>query len=277
MTAEALAPIYLNHVVQVLDQDAYDAVAESAFMREQFAAFEQKTVSPEPGQSWTGTYLTGVSTYLELFAPGGVEDASAGMGSLAFGVERPGAIASVHERLRAALPGVPDPSLAHWTDGERKVPWFHSVEMPSAGPEEPFGAWVMEYDPAYFEVRRYRLPESGLLLRQAYLHERVAAQSPRLMKEIVGVTLALGDDLGRRVGAMLCAFGYAERRRHDAVLYEGPELTVCVTGARQQSPYQIAALTFSLRRTVGQPVVLRLGATSEVSVRGDLAEWRFGM
>lgn len=274
--SEALPPVYLNHVFVVLDHDSYRAIAESAFVRDEFAVFEQKTVSADEGESWTGTYLTGVNTYLELFAPGGVEGASVGSAGVAFGVEQPGSIASVRERLQASFSGVPDQGLRHWTDGQQTVPWFHYVNMPLEGSEEPFGAWVMEYHPAIFQHRSIPLPATGLLPREAYLRERFSAQTPRLLKDIVGVTLALGDDLAKQVGATLRAFGYEEARNDDLVVYEGPEVRICVGAAPAESPYRITALLFSLQRGIDRSVVLRLSAESELRLQNNMAEWRFG-
>jgi hypothetical protein len=275
MVSEALPPVYLNHVFVVLDHDSYRAMTESAFVRDEFAVFEQKTVSADEGESWTGTYLIGANTYLELFSPSGVEGASVGSAGVAFGVEQPGSIVSVHERLQASCSGVPDQGLRHWTDGQQTVPWFHYVDMPHEGSEEPFGAWVMEYHPAIFQHRSIPLPATGLLSREAYLRERFSAQPSRLLKDIVGVTLALGNDLAERVGAMLRALGYEEARNDDLVVYEGPDVRVCVATAQAESPYRIRALSFSLRRRVDRSVV-RLGAESELKLHNDTAEWRFG-
>ncbi|WP_280641324.1 DUF5829 family protein, partial [Streptomyces afghaniensis] len=79
------------------------------------------------GQTWTGRYLMGRETYIELFGIGDVpgKDGTLGAGGMGVSAEREGDLATVTARLREL--GISDPVEFRQTrdfgDGV-PVPWF---------------------------------------------------------------------------------------------------------------------------------------------------------
>src|SRR5687768_10040239 len=67
MHGQQVPRVGLNHVYAVVDDDTAEAIKTSNALKE-FATFEVKTVAPGDGRRWTGRYLVGKQTYLELFA-----------------------------------------------------------------------------------------------------------------------------------------------------------------------------------------------------------------
>jgi hypothetical protein len=71
MGAQTLPPVYFNHVTIFLPPVDYAALLQSTFLRNEFSAFEEQTVRADGGaRSYTGIYLRGKHTYIELFKAG---------------------------------------------------------------------------------------------------------------------------------------------------------------------------------------------------------------
>jgi hypothetical protein len=69
--AEALPPVYFNHVTIFIPAAAYDALRQSSFLRNEFSGFQEHTVQRDGGKwSYTGIFIFGQHTYLEFFKAG---------------------------------------------------------------------------------------------------------------------------------------------------------------------------------------------------------------
>jgi hypothetical protein len=66
-----LPPIYSNHITIFLSPETYAAVLQSAFLRDELSAFQERTVQRDGGTwSYTEIFISGQHTYLELFKAG---------------------------------------------------------------------------------------------------------------------------------------------------------------------------------------------------------------
>lgn len=63
--------LFYNHSYGVFDRETADAIEHSDYLRE-FANFQVRTTTGTGGQTWTGRYLMGRETYLELFGVGDI-------------------------------------------------------------------------------------------------------------------------------------------------------------------------------------------------------------
>jgi Family of unknown function (DUF5829) len=71
LLAEALPRVYFNHITVFLSPETYAAIVQSPFLRDEFSAFQEKTVQRDGGAwSYTGIFISGQHTYLELFKAG---------------------------------------------------------------------------------------------------------------------------------------------------------------------------------------------------------------
>jgi hypothetical protein len=179
----------LNHVYGVLDVETATAIETSGYLR-QFANFEVRTTTGG-GQTWTGRYLMGRETYVELFAAGSLpgQDAAEGSAGLAISPDRQGGNATVIERLRR---GGIEPTQYEQTkdfgDGV-PVPWFGAV---FTSPEyDAFSPWAMEYKPSYFADPRSKTEPAtfpGDVSRERYLSDNY---QDHLMRDVTGLRLGV--------------------------------------------------------------------------------------
>lgn len=244
-----MTEVLLNHFYVTPDRAAYEAAERGGFLQGLGALEKRTTIRRDT--SYTGLYLYGEHTYLELLHP---DSASFGAPSgIAYGVETPGGVAEVCQGLRAA-------KLEEVSRGD--VPWFRSCR-----PEQLQGLaeWVMEYVPAFFRGFHPELPpaepgitRSDALTRYAAscgkLHERAAG----LFEDVTGLEIALG--------------------RREAELWNARTLRVAdadirVTAAAEGSPTGIRTARLRLRRDAGSSVQ-QIGSTT-LSLDGRSAVWRF--
>ncbi|MFD0266153.1 DUF5829 family protein [Streptomyces sp. NPDC127106] len=268
--------LFYNHAYGVLDRETADAVEHSAYLRT-FANFQVRTTTGSGGETWTGRYLMGRETYLELFGVGDVpgQDGTLGAGGMGVSAERSGDLATVTARLRDQ--GVPNPVTFRQTrdfgDG-LPVPWFDAVF--TTGQYDAFGAWGMEYLPEYFaDPRGNTEPAScpGDVGRERYLSD---GYRDHLMRDVTSIRLGVtARDLANTV-PLLRAGGFTVRELSDgSVVARGGGTTIRLdTVAREQAG--LRQVEMSLNHPVLHRHEERIGQSTLVVGPGDRAVWTFG-
>ncbi|MFV0133972.1 DUF5829 family protein [Streptomyces sp. HMX87] len=268
--------LYYNHAYGVLDRETADAVEHSAYLRD-FANFQVRTTTGSGGQTWTGRYLMGRETYLELFGVGDLpgQDGTLGAGGMGVSAERAGDLAEVVERLPDH--GVTDPIRFQQTrdfgDGV-PVPWFDAVFTTDR--YDAFGAWGMEYRPEYFaDARSNTEPASrpGDVGRERYLSDDYR---DHLMRDVTSVRIGVTErDLANTV-PLLRAGGFAVRPTAggDGVVAKGGGTTIRLDAVpRDQAGLREVGM--SLNRPVPYRHEERIGNSALVVGPGPLAVWTF--
>ncbi|KOV85177.1 hypothetical protein ADL03_13120 [Nocardia sp. NRRL S-836] len=184
--------LFFNHAWGAYDRVTADAVEHSAYLRA-FADFEVRTTTGAGGEVWTGRYLRGRETYLEVFGVGDVpgQDGELGSAGLGLSTERDGDIETVRARLAAA--GVKPTEFLQTRDfGDHvPVPWFDAVF--AFEQYDRFGAWAMEYRDEYFADPRGKTQPArypGDVGRERYLPDDYR---DHLMRDITSIELAVTE------------------------------------------------------------------------------------
>ncbi|MEU3462869.1 DUF5829 family protein [Streptomyces sp. NPDC006733] len=266
--------LFFNHAYGVLDRETADAIEHSAYLRD-FANFQVRTTTGSGGQTWTGRYLMGRQTYLELFGVGDLpgQDAAFGSAGMGVSVEEAGDLATVLQRLRDQ--GTPDPIQFRQTrdfgDGV-PVPWFDAVF--TTDQYDTFGAWGMEYRPEYFADPRSNTEPAGHpgdVGRERYLSDDYRNHLMRNVAAIrIGVT---ARDLGATV-PLLTAGGFRVHSVPGGVVAQGGGTTIRFDAvARDQ--VGLRQITMSLNRSVAHQHVERIGRSTLTVGPGPRAVWNF--
>ncbi|MCX2949200.1 DUF5829 family protein [Lentzea sp. NEAU-D7] len=264
--------LYYNHAWGTLDRASADAVEHSRYLRE-FADFEVRTTTGADGKVWTGRYLRGRETYLEIFGPGDVpgKDGEPGSAALGLSTERDGDIEKLGVRLRAAgQKPIEFLQTRDFGDG-KPVPWFDSLFVVEK--YEKFGAWAMEYRDEYMNDPRSKVGPArfpGDVTRERYLPD---AYENRVMRDITFVRLAVTRaDLAATV-PLLRAGGFSLWTEPGAVVATRGGTTMRFDEVRPGRT-GLKRVEFELNRAAA-PHVEKLGTSTLVVGPGKRAVWTF--
>jgi hypothetical protein len=265
--------LFFNHAYGVLDRETADAIEHSTYLRE-FANFHVRTTTGEQG-SWTGRYLLGRETYIELFGIGDLPDPDGNFGYAGMGVstERDGDLETVLDRLPEQ--GVANPIEFQQTrdfgDGVR-VPWFDAVF--TSDQYDTFGAWGMEYRPEYLADPRANVePASfpGDVGRERYLTD---AYRDHLMRNVSAIRIAVtARDLANTV-PLLRAGGFTVRTLPDGSAIAVRGGTTIRFDAVPRADVGLKQVDFELNHPVSRHVE-QLGQSTLTVGPGKHASWTF--
>jgi len=266
--------LFFNHMYAVLDRETADAIEHSDYLP-RFANFQLRTTTGSDGKTWSGRYLLGRETYLELFAEGDLpgQDAQLGSGGMGLSTEHAGDLATVRRRLVDL--GVTNPvdfqQTRDFGDGV-PVPWFDSVFTTTD--YDTFSPWAMEYRPEYFaDPRSNTEPASypGDVGRERYLNDDYREH---LMRDVAGVRMAISErDLTNTV-PLLYAGGFSVHFLHGGtVLATRGGTTIRLEPNTGQAG--LRRVDLSLNHPVWYRHVEHLGRSTLVVGPGSRAVWTF--
>jgi hypothetical protein len=262
--------VVLNHLSLVLDAGTARDIAANAFLKDSFASVSQKANVSNEGKHWNGTYVYGQRTYLELYEAGPAQG-EPGSSGVALGVEHVGDVARLVLPLADAggeativLRTVQGPANA-------QVPWFYQLrDFYRSDPPSNTSRWVMEYQKDF--LRTVEPGKDGIT--RAQLAARFQEKN-RLMKDIIGATLALGEREMERFAEELKVYGWTVRPDGTKRIATGPGMTLTLV-ASTPNVKGLTEVRFQLVRKGIPAQTVHLGLTSVLSVAPDgTATWTF--
>lgn len=220
----------LNHFYATVDAETAAAIRDSAFLR-RFANLEVRTTIGTQS-TWTGTYLYGRQTYVEVFGPSDFQSngrpTAVGEWGIAISGDGAGHIAELQTRLEA-VGHKAVVELETRTFGERKVPWFTALTAvsqhgDSGGRNEVASVWAMEYVPSYFELLETS-KEAAEGPNDTNSRERYQSDlyQQRMMRDVSRVEFNVAAKDYARIEPLLVAAGFRMNRSGDSVVADGDE------------------------------------------------------
>ncbi|MFD4631568.1 DUF5829 family protein [Streptomyces sp. NPDC058284] len=268
--------LFFNHAYGVLDRETADAIEHSAYLRD-FANFQVRTTTGSGGQVWTGRYLMGRETYVELFGVGDLpgKDGAFGATGMGLSVEQAGDLATVRERL-VALGVTPADFLQTRDFGDGvPVPWFDGFFAIAADAYDSFGAWSMEYRPEYFADPRGRTePPShpGDVGRERYLSDDYRDHQ---MRDVTSLRLALTRRDVASTVPLLKAGGFAVKSLPGGGAVASHGGTTIRFDATTREEAGLREIAFSLNRPAIHRHEERIGRSTLTVGPGARALWTF--
>ncbi|MCF3121143.1 hypothetical protein IPZ68_15760 [Streptomyces arenae] len=266
--------LFYNHAYGVLDRETADAIEHSTYLPE-FANFQVRTTTGSDGNVWTGRYLMGRETYLELFGVGDLAGKDGEFGSTGMGlsVEREGDLATVDKRVRDL--GITPTGFLQTRDfGDGvPVPWFDGFFSFPANEYDSFGAWTMEYRKEYFADPRGKTEppnHPGDVGRERYLNDDY---STRLMRDVTSIRLAMSARDVASTEPVLRAGGFTVRTAGDGLVATRGGTTIKLD-ATSRADAGLKEVSFSLNKSVKRHVE-RIGRSTLTVGPGSSAVWTF--
>ena len=264
LSGETMDTVYLNHFFLTVDPESYNAIQSSAFLRDEFAPFEQRTTVRQD-ITYTGSYFYGAHTYFEFFEAGRASGRVLGASGIAFGVEAKGASLRLKPRLEAAgkMP-VAVRSITRRV-GDRDLDWFYMMTAEDQQPSALLQTWVMEYREGFLNDWHGELKPATRGITRAEILERYTAKlgendkrRQKLLEDVIEITLALPEAEGARLLKACEAFGFRATDSAGKTRCEGPGITFTLI-APNSEVRGITAVKFSLRHAKQGQKTYRFG------------------
>src|SRR5215472_17321968 len=273
---DSLPQVFLNHFYVVLDSPTYKAIEEDGFLRKHFAVNEKRTTT-NAEMTYTGLYFYGTNTYFEFFDIGNSPKDCVGDSAIAFGVDKPGAIRVLQEKLGPSL----EPNLKSVTRlyQGKDIPWFFMATSRSLPYESGFSCWVMEYHPEF--LGNWNLRPGGTNrgisrkeVLQRYSEVLKPAVEPRL-EDVVGLTVAVdASDKNSLIDFCLqLSYEIDRKQNEDEVALHGPDFVLLLIPATK-SVRGIREIKMRTRNPLEPGEEHQLGQ-STLKFAGSSAIWSF--
>lgn len=214
---DSLPQVFLNHFCVVLDSPTYNAVEADGLLRKHLAVNEKRTTT-NADMTYTGLYFYGFNTYFEFLDVGNSPRDRVGDSGIAFGVDQPGTIKVLQEKLGPSL----EPSLKSVTRlyHGKQIPWFFMATPRSLPYEGGLSCWVMEYHPDFLgnwnpqpEGTNRGISRKEILQRYSEVLKPI--DEPRL-QDVVGLTVAADAPAANSLIHFCLQLGYPIEKEHPA-------------------------------------------------------------
>lgn len=235
----------------------FAAVRSSDFLKDQFAGFKILEVA-SADESWSGIYISGERTYLEIFP---VHENASQVG-VAFGTDHKDEILSVHEIMQKSDRSVDPIEMNYIKEADNSLKeWYRSFHLVPGSLSRAF--WLMELDPSFLsrvfgsEYDGYSI-DRKTFLRRMYKPDRVLKDIRRLQIEV---------DMIETLHESLALVGLGTDRR--GLYSDGYTEIELIEVAR---PRGLVEIGFQLHED-HNPMELRFGKSRMKFDGGPLANW----
>jgi len=267
----------LNHFWAALDDETASAIVASEYLKT-FAHLVVNTVTASGDRQWTGRYLRGRQTYVELFSVADLvsSGAPARIGATGIGIsgDTPGVLDALDHRLRAA--GIPTRvTMSRRRFGTREVDWYRELDLVSPRVEQDINSsvWAMEYVPSFFDdPDAGKEPAEGpgdVISRERYLDDGYA---DHMMRDVRRVELAVSGEDVTAIEAMLRASGFRISRNAATLKAHGSDLDFSISVV-PPNDIGLRQIEFVLNAPVRSRHVETIGHSTLTVGAGSRAVW----
>ncbi len=264
--------IEINHLYITLDPETLESIATSEFICQDFCTMSRETVQADE-ESWTGIYLRGKHTYLELFAPDGAKGLKEGFSGIGFNTQQAGQINIINEKLKPLVTKEIEPILRIRQTEKGKVPWFYYVSIKDSE-REAFALWLMEFHQDYLDYKGIKLSKTGNFSRAAYMKTLDTSENS-LFNDILEVHLNLTSSEHQDLALLLRAFGYQSSSSKNITTYRSNGFTLQVS--EKVNPfYRIRKVVCLLTTQPDEEKSYSFDNNAHLRVTKELAIFQFG-
>jgi hypothetical protein len=267
--------VTLNHFYSIISDDAWQALAASPFLREEFAESPVIPTSSEQGE-WTGFYFFGKRNFVELFPrsnPPHAESAKGIATEISFGVDHSGELDALEAYVRQTRP---ETELERaFLSGPGEPPWvFYLGFKPPFAMDSSFA--VMEWNTEYYNSKPSTCPspahDCGDMTRERF--NAHFYKPDRLLQGVRGLTLAMDGPTRQHFTRVAELLGFVATPGEGAVTFKDPEVEYRVVDAAAYGGANgVLRIDFALNRAAGAVTTrTRFGADGELVLAGDRAE-----
>jgi len=259
-----------NHFYVTLDPPTFNAIARNRWLKTQFANVNVSTHSSGT-DTWTGCYVSGFGSYVELFASGKRD--KEGDSGIGFATPMPGGADNLYSIfLQSAFGKRAQRDEMNLGSDKEQHPFAHIVSYDGQDATK-LNVWIMEFHHDYYA--KYGLPDGSAYwkIQAAYDKNHKTAYN-RMMGDVTSITtqpVGGGKDFRLALGLS----GFKQVGKSNA--FRQGDNEVVVLPAQSSSPqYGITSVKFSLRKSPERIHVERFSKHSALTVYpAGYAVWEF--
>jgi hypothetical protein len=278
-------PVYFNHIYIVVDDNTYNEIKNSEFIKNEFGGLSEDTTTTEKGVKYNAGYLIGRKSYIEFFNSRGLEGAKEGTVGIGFSTQKNGDLEIIYNRFNSEFGDTAVKDLREFVDGEAKYPWFNIVSSITEDNKLPFTCWVMEMHPLHLSFFGAAPDSNGIISREAYwqaANKKITKFSgkpyipEKCFNDIISLNLVLTKSELDRFEKELSACGYIKSEEGPGTIFRGPGIEIKVE-LQAEPTYRISSLTFTFENHLDELIDISFGKNAKLSfTSGALGEWQFG-
>jgi hypothetical protein len=265
-------PIYLNHLFITVDDATFASINDSSFVRDELANFVAKTTKTGSGEAWTGLYLHGSETYLEIFRASPTQS-NLGESGIGFGVDKSGELKSVERRLRALFGSKVKSTLKTRLLNDQKAPWFHYLFVESDEERiKTLDNWIMEYDKNYLTAF---YPDKAMTAdtTSRKIHQSFRFDKKKLMMDIKEISVELNEIEHAEFLSHLRAYNMQCTTSRFAAKCNGNAVSFMLD--QTEVSRGVTRIVFSLSQRLDSPRTYKFGPQSTLTLQATSGVWTF--
>lgn len=238
--------VVISHVFFCVDSATYQNLLNSDFIAKTFA-YCRESSSKTTTDSWTGKYLVGRQSYIEVFevndkkAKPGLGD-KFGDASIVFRTKKPDDIQKIDARIRADKRDTHLELMKYESDG-KTIPFNNNLYLTNIALQEVFRPYVEEFTPGFLKLCGFneREIEAGVTAEQ-FGEKRRGKKYEKLYDNIKKIELTLTRQEFEYLAESLKYFGFSKAGDQ----FTNGELEIACS-IQQNRQYKLKAIHFSLR------------------------------
>ena len=281
LTAFALAlgaqqnvpPVFLNHLTIIVPSAVYAQFQQSQFLRNEFGNFQERTNTSQTGErgsnTYTGIYILGRHTYLELFesgkvlVPGAAGPWQAGGVLFNMSIDDRNQLPLIRDRA-AAEAGAPMRIETTRNPANNNSPTYDTAR-PDTNTVGQSGIAVSAVVKGYY-------PDG--ITREGQMQRRKTYLPDRLLHDVSGISVTVNKAELEGLLQWFRAFGYAIRTEGDKQIASGPDITFTLLPEKPGTPRTLA-VDLSLNRGKTGAEMIPFANDYQIQFHGSSATWTF--
>jgi len=267
--------VYLHFIHAILDEDAYDAIKKSDFLKNEFCNGEEKTHS-STNTSWTGFYLTGENIYIQLFSHKDIKNLQEmGVGNIGieFMVDRKEEIEEITKLFKQKLTHKITHGIFEKNIDNTLIPWFYYIENLSLLPE--VDSMILAYHQDYLTFKDKKISNQDAITRKEYneKYNAIPFDKTKLFKDVEEVTLSLNAANKRKFIEQQTLLEHTCEEEKDYTICRGPGIIFKIKPSQDES-CKLLKLQMSLNYEINNLQIYKLG-NSTIELEHKTAIWTF--
>lgn len=276
--AQAAPPVFFTHISLDVRPRTFEAIRTAPFLAKTFANASPHSIpatKQRPG--WSGFYIPGKHTYLEILLANSGPDMPPGGVGLGFQIDRRADMAAIGRRIEAVTGRPVDRFTQTRPIDGRTVNWFDAVSADYGKDDHALtGSWVMAIYPDYVRRMHPAVEPRGdaVTTEESEFHSYGRDGDDKLFEDVAAIALEIPAAEKERLSRELVSYGYRAVKGGASATFAGPALTVVLTA----SPARRSALCrLVLHKARAREETLRFADSVLTLHRDKTAEWRFAL